>query len=403
LVTIILFLPKPKIDKLITIPAFMVEMVEFSSGNVETKTQEPPPPPSMPKIKKVAPAKPPPPDPVLEALKKINIAPVKPSAAVGLLEELDQIAKLEPKEVAPPKVEPDKTPPLMEETFKELDAIKEKALPPEKKKLAPPVVEDPLKKFNELKMQEMVEAPKIEKTKKPPKKIVDDSMKPLELTSLKKPEKVEATKEQKTATDLLQELSQMEALDQILAKQPKSDTKKIEIASLPKEEQKKIYDSILNKLNTLEVAPMEVDINFSSQPTDSQDFKSELWKVKMTDRPSQTAKVDSTPVYVHSQNDGPPASDPLSLYIGKVYNKIYKNWKDPLAEKFHRESVVSFTVFPGGNIDRPVLKKSAGIEMLDTLAIKAVLESEPLPPFPKELKFPNLRINIDFKYVPEKG
>jgi TonB family protein len=363
----------------------------------------PPAPAPAPKIKKVAPAKPPPPDPVLEALKNIQITPAKPSAAVGLLEELDEIAKLEPKEVTPAKVEVKKTPPPLEETFKELDAIKEKALPPEKKKLVPPVVEDPLKKFNELKMQEMLEAPKIEETKKPPKKIIDDAMKPLELASLKQPNKVKEAKKQKTATDLLQELSQMEALEQILAKQPKSDTKKIEIASLPKEEQKKIYDAILNKLNTLEVAPMEVDINFSSKPVDSQDYKSELWKIKIADQSSQTAKVDQAPIYVHSQNDGPPASDPLSLYIGKVYNKIYKNWKDPLAEQFHRKCIVSFTVFPGGNIDKPVLKKSAGIEMLDTLAIKAVLESEPLPPFPKELKFPNLRINIDFKYVPEKG
>nr|NIP99380.1 TonB C-terminal domain-containing protein [Nitrospinaceae bacterium]NIR53545.1 TonB C-terminal domain-containing protein [Nitrospinaceae bacterium]NIS83946.1 TonB C-terminal domain-containing protein [Nitrospinaceae bacterium]NIT80755.1 TonB C-terminal domain-containing protein [Nitrospinaceae bacterium]NIU43061.1 TonB C-terminal domain-containing protein [Nitrospinaceae bacterium] len=71
--------------------------------------------------------------------------------------------------------------------------------------------------------------------------------------------------------------------------------------------------------------------------------------------------------------------------------------------KHNKEVVVSFTIFPLGKIDKPALKKTSGVEHLDTLALRAILESEPFPKFPKELKVPNLSISIHFKYVPEKS
>jgi len=63
--------------------------------------------------------------------------------------------------------------------------------------------------------------------------------------------------------------------------------------------------------------------------------------------------------------------------------------------------VVSFYIFPGGNIDKPIVKKSSGVEALDTLAVRAVLDSAPFPKFPEELKMSNLHVNIYFKYVPK--
>jgi TonB family protein len=95
------------------------------------------------------------------------------------------------------------------------------------------------------------------------------------------------------------------------------------------------------------------------------------------------------------------SADIQSLYVGMVQKKIYKNWREPLAEEHSQETIVSFFIFPHGNIDKPRIKKSSGVEALDTLAVRAVLDSAPFPDFPKELKMPNLYISIYFKYVPK--
>ena len=97
----------------------------------------------------------------------------------------------------------------------------------------------------------------------------------------------------------------------------------------------------------------------------------------------------------------PEASSALSLYVGRIYKRIYSRWKTPLGQKF-KDVVVSFTIFSKGNIDNPTIRKSAGDKSLDSIAVRAILSSVPFPALPKELHRPNLKINIVFKYVPEK-
>ena len=69
----------------------------------------------------------------------------------------------------------------------------------------------------------------------------------------------------------------------------------------------------------------------------------------------------------------------------------------------NKEVVFSFYIYPKGNIDRPDLKKSSRVELLDNLALRAILESEPFPAFPREIESSNLNISIHFKYIPEKN
>ena len=94
-------------------------------------------------------------------------------------------------------------------------------------------------------------------------------------------------------------------------------------------------------------------------------------------------------------------SSALSLYVGRIYKRIYSRWKTPLGQKF-KDVVVSFTIFSKGNIDNPTIRKSAGDKSLDSIAVRAILDSVPFPALPKELHRSNLKINIVFKYVPEK-
>ena len=65
--------------------------------------------------------------------------------------------------------------------------------------------------------------------------------------------------------------------------------------------------------------------------------------------------------------------------------------------------IISFNIYPQGNIDRPDLKESSRVELLDSLALRAIHESKPFPKFPKSLDFQNLNISIHFKYIPEKN
>jgi TonB family protein len=105
--------------------------------------------------------------------------------------------------------------------------------------------------------------------------------------------------------------------------------------------------------------------------------------------------------HVSSDREGTLAADIKSLYAGLVQEKIYKNWRDPLAERHSKEAIISFHIFPKGNIDKPFIKQSSGVKVLDTLAVAAVHDSVPFPPFPKDLKMPNLFLSIYFKYVPK--
>jgi TonB family protein len=140
-----------------------------------------------------------------------------------------------------------------------------------------------------------------------------------------------------------------------------------------------------------------VKLEVSSAKIDSTSFQSKLRSLPKTiHTPSESG--DS---YVFTEKEGVPGSDIQSLYVGMIQERIYKNWREPLAEEHNQETVVSFFIFPHGNVDKPFVKKSSGVEALDTLAVRAVLDSVPFPEFPKELKLSNLNINIYFKYVPK--
>ena len=99
---------------------------------------------------------------------------------------------------------------------------------------------------------------------------------------------------------------------------------------------------------------------------------------------------------------GDPAADALSKYVGEVYIRVFKNWKDPLGGGTGKVEV-SFTIFPKGNITTPKIVKSSGVSKLDSLAIRAIKNAVPLPPFPKEIKEPNLPFTLEFTYVPKNS
>jgi len=137
------------------------------------------------------------------------------------------------------------------------------------------------------------------------------------------------------------------------------------------------------------------------EPVIDEDFKLSF-KVKENFKTQVTAKdKNKKNIDTYSKGESKSIPDVQAEYTGRVQEIIYRNWRDPLAERHSKKAVISFHIFPKGNIDKPFIKQSSGLESLDTLAVLAVLDSVPFPPFPQELKMPNLFLSIHFKYVPK--
>ena len=409
--TVVLFLPKVQIEEDIVVPALMVRLVDIPAG--QKKAEEKPKPKQVaqrpepvksPPVKKAVESKPvaaKPPQPELKFTPMVipkpetAIKPVDPGKSNEMLKELDQLAKLPPKTT--PTKQKKKSKLVLEETFKEQDTIKQRKLTPKKKDMVPPAPKNPLKQFEQLQMLEDLEdQPDVRKFVEPPKK--DNLFEELEFAALDRNSKLEES-DKKSAADLLKELSKLSDLD--IVTPPKMDPMTPEkLFELEKIKDPKTFAPILDKLASLDVAPMEISIDVDTNRAIAKDFESGVWKVRVPD--VVNPDTQESPSYVFSDLDGPPGADALSLYIGAIREKVYKKWYEPLAEKHNKEVLISFYLFPKGNIDKPILKRSSGVEQLDSLAIRAILDSEPFPTFPQELKFSNLNITINFKYVPEK-
>ncbi len=298
-----------------------------------------------------------------------------------MMKELDQLARLEEPKQKPLVSKPIKKKTVAEETFRELEALKNKRIDDVKAVAPVPLQEDILRNFEELKMEEsLLEAPQKEAS-------IKDQQK-------SEPEQTESEKPQVPEVDLLKELQQLAKLDA-------TSVLEVEAVKPQKSKQKssKSFDAIAEKFGSLSVDSEPVKVEVTSTRLDSTSFQSELRNLpKTTHAPSESGTGDS---YVFTKKEGVPGADMQSLYVGMIQEKIYKNWREPLAEEYNQETVVSFYIFPRGNVDKPFVKKSSGVEALDTLAVRAVLDSVPFAKFPQELKMSNLHINIYFKYVPK--
>ncbi len=160
------------------------------------------------------------------------------------------------------------------------------------------------------------------------------------------------------------------------------------------------WNPILQKFDSLSVNSEPIKVKISSARLDhSSSFQS---KLRALPTASQATTQSAAAENSSAKKAGAASTDDArSLYVGMIRERIYKNWQEPLAEEHDRETIVSFRIFPGGNIDKSFIKKSSGVDALDTLAVHAILDSAPFPEFPEQLKLPNLFVNMHFKYVPK--
>ena len=397
LLTAVLFSPKPSLPKEVIVPAFMVNLVSGPAGfkadaekriNPPAKAQKP----DLKKLKKkITASKPsvmkkvsrvttPKPKKVLEELSKLETNMDIPQKK-NMVEELDQLARLEKPKSKPKSklLEAKSIASVSEETFRELETLKNKKVN-EVKAIAPALLsKDVLMNFEELKVEESLPE------HLPKEVLVESSQKSVS-------EEKESEKPKGSEVDLLKQLQQLAKLDS-------TNAPEVEIRKTQEKMQggSGSFDSIIDKFSSLSLESDPVKVEVSSARLESPKFKSKLRTLPKGSRAKTKSSAGDS--YVFASEKINPGADVKSLYAAMVQDKVFKNWKEPLAEEHSQETVVSFLIFSHGNIDKPFIKKSSGVGALDSLAVRAVLDSTPFPEFPKELKMSNLRINIYFKYV----
>lgn len=364
----------------------------------------------------------------------------------SLVKELDQLAKLTSKLESQPKFKNK----VWEQTFKDLEKIqKTKAVNDQQDFFAPPIAEEldnslkelealdekiinqelennklssenndvlsEIKKLRDEKIDQQVNSidsvdvnKKIKELDKVENISVEElanqeKLEKLEFESFeKKPE--EGGNEKKTYKDLLNDLENLAKLSSTPKLDPiETSSKKPTTSS---SDQPVETGSVLKSVErSIEVEPIKnVAIEISGVSTSNEEFES---KVKtFTSSFEQTTanlspditkdKLSGEEQVPNEQNDDEYAQA-LSRYAGIIQDKIYSHWEVPLGVAIRKKIVVSFMLFRMGNIDKPRLVQDSGDEKLDALAIKAIFDSEPFPPFPNEMREPNIVITINFK------
>ena len=392
--TWVMFLPDHRTQEQIVVPTFRLDIIELSPKEkpAPSSKKKQAVPSATTKKKAVPKAKPivkklkrstlkpkakqlPSPKPVfkesktrkkiLEDLKSFESNSIKGSP----LEQLDLLARLAPK-VQEEKVIPPKA--MQEETFREPERKKAAALPaepePKVELLVDPKPGKLLPRVDDIE----ITAKERELIALSEQLVKLDLRKEVQSTSALMTELEAIENKEVHPTDILMDGEQFEKSDSSSAfKSIKGET----------------FNSVVEKFQDLEESSEEIKIDVSQRQMVLKEFKTSIQRGGV---PVSETKTE------------PETSSALSLYVGKVYKRVYSKWKTPLGSKFENVTV-SFTIFSKGNINSPVIRKSAGDKNLDSIAVSAIIDSVPFPELPEELNRPNLKVNIIFKYVPEKN
>ena len=355
--TWIIFFPNYGTQEQIIVPTFRLDLIELSpkAKPVSLPINREVVPQAATKKKVVTKTKQlPPPKPLLKESKvrKKIIEDLKSlediSSKQSLLQQLNLLARLpkaQESKVISPKV-------IQEETFREQDRAKTAELP---------LKSEPERSFP----------------------LVDDTQ-----TKSERLVKLNIKEEEQPKSDLMKELEAIENKEihptDITIKE--SQFEKSNSLSAFKSIKGKSFTSVVEKLQELEESSEEIKIDVSQGQVALEKFKTSIQRGE---------------VPVPKMENETEGSNALSQYVGLIYKLVYSKWKSPLGSKF-KDVTVSFTIFSKGNINTPVVRKSARDKNLDSIAVSAIIDAAPFPELPEKLKRSNLKINIIFKYVPEK-
>ncbi len=380
--------PAPTVQKKVNKPVKKAAAAKPIKKTAVTKPEKvrKPTPVKKPPVKPAAAPKKTPVRPVKTTMAKPTPTPPKvavPPSSKNLFQELDQVAAL-PKKMKTP-VQPKKTDTFLEDQVRELEALKASSVPGKVTRKTPLALEPPT----------------LERIPTAAASIQAEKHKKFEQLLATEAEASPAAKRGKTSSRP-QLMDDLESISQLHSKRtvvPNAATLPTSLPGKVSTAHSKEIESLKQELASLKQGDIKVDIKVEPpQSTKSPStFKSRMHKLSAPD-PTKNYVVATLPQKLTQPKGGSPEADRLSEYVATIQEIVYSNWKSPVGAE-HNQVRASFVVFPAGKIDRPSLVQSSGNEVLDNLALRAISASEPFPPFPKELKEPNLHIVVHFRYV----
>jgi TonB family protein len=84
----------------------------------------------------------------------------------------------------------------------------------------------------------------------------------------------------------------------------------------------------------------------------------------------------------------------------QAFNKIERNWRNPVYAQQPLSCIIYFQVIRSGRIMEVQIEKSSGIDTFDRACERAVKMSEPLPQLPSEFVEEIIGIHLEFPYIP---
>jgi TonB family protein len=109
---------------------------------------------------------------------------------------------------------------------------------------------------------------------------------------------------------------------------------------------------------------------------------------------------------VSGSNLSVDASDfPFTYYIRQLHAKVSEHWRRPPVVSTEPAAVlIYFEIDREGQVrGQPKIKQSSGNELYDQSALRAVLESIPFPPLPRDFPGQYLKVNFGFNPGIDKG
>jgi TonB family protein len=92
---------------------------------------------------------------------------------------------------------------------------------------------------------------------------------------------------------------------------------------------------------------------------------------------------------------------PFASYISRMRQKIATTWEVPTGtEGVERSAVVYFRIHRDGSVSNVTVEKSSSLQLFDRSCQRAVIESAPLPPLPREYNDEFVSIHFSFVYQP---
>jgi TonB family protein len=89
---------------------------------------------------------------------------------------------------------------------------------------------------------------------------------------------------------------------------------------------------------------------------------------------------------------------PFAHYIGRMRQKIAATWRPPGGSQEERGCRVYFRVHRDGSVSNVSVEESSGVSLFDQSCQRAVLQSAPLPPLPREYRDEYLGVHFSFLY-----